>query len=50
MSVITNTDLSIQIRLRAVHTVNAFIALNSKVIGEKLKYLELDKLLKLLYS
>ena len=50
MSVITDEDFSIQFRLRAVNTVNAFITLNSEIIGAKLKNLRTDKLLKLLYS
>ena len=50
MGVITDEEINTQIRLRAVRTVNAFTTLNNKMAARVLKYLELNKLLKLLYS
>ena len=49
MGVITDEEINTQIRLRAVRTVNAFTTLNNKMAVWVLKYLELNKLLKLLY-
>ena len=50
MDVFTDEEINTQIRLRALRTINVFTILNNKMATWVLKYLELNKLLILLYS